>query len=79
MIDAITRYLKKTFPSNIGRSERTIRVLCGAVLIAASFMDFVTRDQEFWLVLVGWLALVSGIVSHCPIYGLFGISTAEKE
>ncbi len=79
MIDVIVKYLKKTFPSNVGKSERTVRIVCGVVLIAASFMDFVTRDQEFWLVLVGWLGLMSGVVSHCPIYGLFGINTAEND
>ncbi len=56
-----------------------IRIVCGVVLIAASFMDFVTQDQEFWLVLIGWLGLMSGAVSHCPIYGLFGINTAEND
>jgi len=79
MIDAIMGYLKKTFPTNVGKSERNIRIVCGVVLIAASFMDFVTKDQEFWLVVIGWLGLMSGAVSHCPIYGLFGIDTAKNE
>ena len=79
MVGAIVKFLKKTFPSNVAKSERTVRIVCGVVLIAASFMDFVTRDQAFWLVFVGWLSLMSGVVSHCPVYRLFGINTAEND
>ncbi|MCF6353949.1 MAG: DUF2892 domain-containing protein [Candidatus Polarisedimenticolaceae bacterium] len=79
MVDAMVKFLKKNFPSNVEKSERAVRIACGVVLIAASFMDFVTRDQAFWLVFVGWLSLMSGVVSHCPVYRLFGINTAKKD
>ncbi len=79
MFDAVKGYLKRTFPTNVGKSERTIRIVCGVVLIAASFMEFADQDQEFWFVLVGWFGLMSGVISHCPIYGLFGMNTAENE
>jgi len=79
MINTVVNYLKKCFPVNVGKSERIIRLLCGAGLIAISFLDFVTLDQEFWLVVIGWLGVMSGIVSHCPIYGLFNINTAGNE
>lgn len=79
MIDAVMNYLKKCFPVNVGKTERTTRLVIGIVLIAASFLDFITQDQEFWLVVIGWLGVMSGVVSHCPIYGLFGINTAEND
>ncbi len=79
MADVIMKFLKKTFPSNVAKSERIVRTVCGVVLIAASFMGFVTRDQAFWLVFAGWLSLMSGVVSHCPVYRLFGINTAEND
>jgi len=79
MIDAVMNYLKKCFPVNVGKTERTMRLLLGLGLIAASFLDFITKDQEFWLVVIGWLGVVSGIVSHCPIYGLLNINTAEND
>ncbi|MFC1603184.1 DUF2892 domain-containing protein [Pseudomonadota bacterium] len=79
MIDTVINYLKKCFPVNVSKTERTMRLLVGLVLIAASFLDFITQDQEFWLVVIGWLGVMSGAVSHCPIYGLFGINTAEND
>jgi len=72
-------YLKKCFPANVGKSERKIRLLCGAVLIMVAFLESVSQEQEFWLVVLGWLGVMSGIVSHCPIYGLLGINTLEKD
>ena len=79
MVNAVMNYLKKCFPVNVGKTERTMRLAIGIGLIAASFLDFITQDLEFWFVVIGWLGVMSGIVSHCPIYGLFGINTAEND
>ena len=79
MIKELIGYFKKCFPVNIGKAERKIRLLCGITFIAIAFLDTVTPDQEFWLVVIGWLGVMSGIVAHCPIYGLLGINTAENE
>jgi len=79
MIDALVGYLRKYFPINVSKAERSARLLIGIGLVAASFLDFVTQEQEFWLVVIGWLGVMSGAVSHCPIYGLFGINTAERD
>lgn len=68
-------YLKKTFPRNINSQEQNIRLAIGAIFIALSFSGYVDSSQEFWLVVLGWLGLMSGVIGHCPIYGLFGKST----
>ena len=79
MNNAFKGFLKKTFPANLSRAERKIRLVCGIVLIFIAFTESVTQDQEFWLIVIGWLGVMSGIVSHCPIYGLFGINTAKND
>jgi len=72
-------YFKKTFPKNISRSERKTRLIVGALFIALSFSGSVGIDQEFWLILLGWLGVMSGLIGHCPIYGVFGKSTYKTK
>ena len=75
-----TKGLFRTFfPENVGRSERWVRLVVGASLMGLSFSGSVTSTQEFWLVVVGWLGILSGIVGHCPVYGLFGRDTARDD
>lgn len=71
----LTNYLKKTFPRNVSRQEQNIRLVVGAIFIAFSFSGYVDTSQEFWLIVLGWLGLMSGIIGHCPVYGLFGKNT----
>ncbi len=71
--------LRKSFPKNVGKSERNIRLIVGIALVGLSFSGSVTPSQEFWLVAVGWLGVMSGIIGHCPVYSLFGKDTAKDE
>ncbi len=73
----IVKFLKGCFPTNVNRSERAVRLVVGVALMGLSFSDAVTPTQEFWLVLLGWLGVLSGMIGHCPIYGLFGKSTLK--
>ncbi len=73
----IVKFLKGCFPANVNRSERGVRLVVGIALLGLSFSDAVTPTQEFWLVLLGWLGVLSGLIGHCPVYGLFGKSTLK--
>lgn len=59
--------------ANVGRLDRTVRILLGFILIALT-----QADSEFgW----GWLGLVpllSGAARHCPLYALLGLSTCQR-
>ncbi len=70
---------RKMFPVNVGRSERGIRLITGLALMGLSFSGSISETQEFWLVVFGWLGILSGIIGHCPIYGLFGKDTAKDD
>ncbi len=75
----IVKFLKGCFPLNVNRSERGVRLVVGVALLGLSFSDAVTPTQEFWLVLLGWLGVLSGIIGHCPVYGLFGKSSLKND
>ncbi len=72
-------FVRKIFPRNTSKSERSVRLIVGLALMGLSFSDSVTSSQEFWLVAVGWLGVMSGIIGHCPVYGLIGKNTAKDE
>jgi len=56
--------------TNVGNIDRTIRILVGLCLIAATLLGTIGA----W----GWLGLVplaTGLFRFCPAYRLFGVRT----
>jgi phosphatidylglycerophosphate synthase len=57
---------------NIGLADRIVRVVVGLILIALVFVG----PQTPW----GWVGLVpllTGLISFCPLYRVFGIRTCK--
>jgi len=60
-------------PTNEHPIERAIRVLVGVGLVSLVFVGPATP--------LGWIGLVpiaTGLVGSCPVYTLFGFSTAGR-
>jgi hypothetical protein len=58
------------FKKNVGKVDRIIRVIVGALLVGNVFVGLQT--------VVGWVGLiliVTGLFGTCPIYSLLGINT----
>ena len=58
------------FKQNIGKLDRIIRVIVGALLVGNVFIGLQT--------VVGWIGLiliVTGLFGTCPVYSLLGINT----
>lgn len=56
--------------ANIGTLDRTLRIIAGAALIAATLAGFI----GLW----GWIGVVplaTGALRFCPLYRLLGFST----
>lgn len=60
---------------NMGNIDRAIRIGVGLALLIAFFMlpDMGLR----WVLLIGIVPLVTGLVGSCPAYSIFGISTCK--
>ena len=58
---------------NIGPVERAVRLAVGLTLIAVAVMV-----PGAWWAYIGVLPLVTALIGWCPLYSLFGISTAKK-
>lgn len=65
------------FKNNEGSIDRILRVVVGAALIAAYFLD--SGGTWSWLYWLGVIPLVTGAVGWCPIYSIFGIKTCKMK
>lgn len=65
------------FETNVGATDRIIRVIVGLALIAGYW---IWPDASYgWAFFIGVIPLISGLVGWCPVYRLLGWSTAEEK
>ncbi len=57
--------------------DRTIRVLLGIVLLALNFAGVVTGGLGIVFIVLGAIALLTGVVGFCPLYALLKIKTTK--
>lgn len=63
--------------SNLGSTDRIIRVVIGIILAAAGFM-LAGALLKTLLFVAAAIALATSAASFCPLYKLFGINTCGK-
>ncbi len=62
---------------NVGKIDRNMRIIVGIALLVA-FFAFPDSGLR-WLMLIGIIPLVTGLMGTCPIYSIFGISTCPTK
>lgn len=55
--------------------DRVVRGIVGLVLLALYFSNTVTGTLGIVLVIVGAVALLTGLVGFCPLYSVFKFRT----
>jgi hypothetical protein len=58
---------------NVGTIDRALRIILGLALLAGFFLN--SGGAYSWLYLIGIIPLATGLMSSCPLYSMFGIST----
>lgn len=61
---------------NVGNIDKIIRLVLSLVLFSTFF--FLEGNLRF-VALVGLIPLLTGLISFCPLYGIFGMSTCKLE
>jgi len=64
--------------SNMNSTDRVVRVILAAVLAALYFLNVITGTVGIILLLLAVVFLLTSIFKWCPLYKLFGLSTAKK-
>jgi len=58
---------------NVGSADRILRVVIGALLIVGALMGY-----GIWM-WIGVIPLLTGLMSTCPAYSIFGLSTCPMD
>lgn len=71
---------------NEGLWDRVIRILAGIALGYAAWLTWPATESlmsrsgtvSIVFLVIGAIALITGLVGWCPVYALFGVSTKKK-
>jgi hypothetical protein len=58
---------------NVGSIDRVLRIVVGAALLIGFFLNMNTAYG--WVMLIGIVPLATGLMSSCPLYSIFGLSS----
>lgn len=61
--------------TNMSNLDRIIRVVLAIVLFALYFTGTVTGALGIVFIVIGAIALITGVVGFCPLYALLKIKT----
>ena len=64
--------------TNVGSIDRILRIVIGAALLLWFFVDQGTGFAHY-IKLIGIVPLLTGLMSTCPLYSIFGISTCPMK
>lgn len=65
--------------NNVGTVDRLLRLLVGGVLFYLGLFTYAGSALGIGLDVAGGLALLTGLVGSCALYGLFGINTRKRD
>ena len=63
---------------NMGIADRLIRVLVAVIIGVLYFMQLINGITAIILLAIAGILLLTSLISTCPLYLPFGISTAKK-
>ncbi len=63
--------------ANESSLDRVIRIVLGIVLLALNLGGVVTGSWGIVLLVVGALALVTGLIGFCPLYAVLKLRTKK--
>ena len=64
---------------NVGGLERPIRILLGMLMLGIGVFANLSLIGTAIVLMVGSIALVTGLIGYCPLWTLFGIDTCPTE
>ena len=64
---------------NMGSADRLIRLVVAAVFAVLYFTGTVTGTIGIGLLVLAAVFTLTSVVSFCPLYAPFGISTCKKD
>jgi len=63
----------------MSNTDRVVRILVAAIIAVLYFTGTVTGILGYILLALGGIFVFTSIVSFCPLYALFGVSTCSTK
>ncbi|MEO5601540.1 MAG: DUF2892 domain-containing protein [Cyclobacteriaceae bacterium] len=64
---------------NMGSADRIIRVIIAAIIVALYYTGVISGTLGIVLIIFAAVFVLTGLVSVCPLYLPFGLSTLRKK
>lgn len=66
--------------TNIGSTDKKLRILGGLVLLVVSFVALGGLSTTLGIIalVIGVVLIVTALINFCPAYKLLGVGTAKK-
>jgi hypothetical protein len=64
---------------NVGSIDKVVRILIALVVIVLYFAHVISGALAVLLLIVSAILIVTSLISFCPLYWPFGISTDKKK
>jgi uncharacterized membrane protein len=64
---------------NMGSMDKTIRIIIAAVVAGLYYGNIITGTLGIVLLVLAGVFVLTSLVSFCPLYTLFGISTCPTK
>jgi hypothetical protein len=64
---------------NMGGTDRIVRIIAAIILAILYFTGTVTGTLGIILLVIGAVFLLTSLVSFCPLYLPFGLSTCKQK
>jgi hypothetical protein len=65
--------------ANMGTADRVIRIIIAAVIAVLYFMKVIPGTLGIVLLVLAGIFVLTSLISFCPLYAPFGISTCKKK
>ncbi|GKS60172.1 hypothetical protein YTPLAS18_36990 [Nitrospira sp.] len=64
---------------NVGGIERPIRMVLGLAFLALGMLADLPPAGMWGVIIVGAVALITGLIGYCPAWSLLGINTCPTQ
>lgn len=64
---------------NMGSADRITRVIIAAIMVTLYFTGTITGTLGIVLIVLSVVFVLTSLVSFCPLYLPFGLSTVQKK
>jgi len=64
---------------NVGSIDKVVRIIIAIVLAVLYFANVVTGTLSIIFLVLAAIMLLTSLISFCPLYAPFGMSTCKKK